>query len=127
MGAWRSYLTDMDRILFTATALLLGLVLAMTSVSMAVARGGMSLSGSMILCIDGAQQVVAVGLDGQPIEFEDEHPCPDCIMGALALTDLSPLATPEWRVVAIYVLPFLSRIHEAPVQGGQGRGPPVLI
>ena len=115
----------MNRLLSPATALLLGLVLAMTSVSMAVARGGMSLSGTMILCIDASQQVVPLGPDGAPMEVN--HACPDCTVGALALVEPQPLDAPEWRMATLYTRPFATRIHEAPAQGGQGRGPPSLI
>jgi len=109
----------------TATALLLGLVLAMTSVSMAVARGGMSLSGSMILCIDATQQVVPLGPDGTP--QDTQHPCPDCTMGAMALSEVPPLDAPVSRAARLQVRPFVLVVHASPVQGGQGRGPPSLI
>lgn len=115
----------MNRLLNPATALLLGLVLAMTSVSMAVARGGMSMSGAMILCINADQQVVPIGPDGEPMKVN--HACPDCTMGALALTEPLPLTSPEWRVARLYARPFTLHIHEATVQGGQGRGPPSLV
>ncbi len=115
----------MTRFVAPATALLLGLVLAMTSVSMAIARGGMSPGGTMILCIDGSQQVVRIGADGQP--EKTTHPCPDCTMGALAFEEVTPLETPQWQMATLYVRPFALVLHEAPVQGGQGRDPPVLI
>ncbi len=97
----------------------------MTSVSMAIARGGMSPAGSMILCINGVAQVVPVGSDGQPAKTT--HPCPDCTMGALAFSEIAPLDVPEWRMATLYVRPFALVLHEAPVQGGQGRGPPSLV
>ena len=115
----------MNRLLNPATALLLALMLAMTSVSMAVARGGMSMNGAMILCIDAGQQVVPLGPDGQPIEVS--HACPDCIIGALALTEPQPLDAPQWRMARLYARPFTLLVHETTVQGGQGRGPPSLI
>lgn len=115
----------MTRLLNPATALLLGLVLAMTSVSMAVARGGMSFHGTMILCIDATQQVVPLGPDGTPLE--QEPPCPDCTMGAMAPAEARPLGAPEWRMAALHARSFALRIHEAAVQGGQGRGPPSRI
>lgn len=115
----------MRRLLNPATALLLGLVLAMTSVSMAVARGGMSFNGTMILCIDATQQVVPLGPDGTP---QDQDPaCPDCTMGALALFEPAPLDAPEWRLGELYVRSFVLNLHDTPVQGGQGRGPPSSI
>ena len=109
----------------TATALLLGLVLAMTSVSMAVARGGMSLSGSMVLCIGATQQLVPLGPDGAP--QDTQHPCPDCTMGAMALTEVAPLDAPVSLAARLFVRPFVLIVHASPVQGGQGRGPPSLI
>ncbi len=54
----------MTRFAHPTTALLLALVLGLTSISMAVARGGMSLHGSMILCINASQMVVPIGPDG---------------------------------------------------------------
>ncbi|WP_420396905.1 hypothetical protein [Nioella sp.] len=115
----------MNRLLNPATALLLALMLAMTSVSMAVARGGMSMTGSMILCIDADQQVVPLGPDGEPMETT--HACPDCTIGTLALTEPQPLDAPEWHMAQLCVRPFALNIHETTVQGGQGRGPPSLI
>ncbi|MGI3183697.1 hypothetical protein [Nioella aestuarii] len=115
----------MNRLLNPATAVLLGLVLAMTSVSMAVARGGMSMTGSMILCIDAEQQIVPIGPDGEPMQVT--HACPDCTIGALALTGLQPLDAPEWRMALLYARPFTLLVHETTVQGGQGRGPPSRI
>lgn len=115
----------MNRLLNPATALLLGLVLAMTSVSMAVARGGMSLSGTMILCIDADQQVLPLGPDGQPQDIR--HACPDCTMGAMHLVEPQPLDAPQWRMTQLYVRPFAQHLHESEVQGGQARGPPSLI
>jgi hypothetical protein len=115
----------MTRLLNPATALLLGLVLAMTSVSMAVARGGMSMSGAMILCIDADPQLVPLGPDGEPMQAS--HACPDCTIGALALTQPQPLDAPEWRMARLDVRPFTLVVHETAVQGGQGRGPPFLI
>lgn len=115
----------MMRVANPVTALLLGLVLALTSVSMAVARGGMSVHGTMILCIDATQQVVPLGPDGAPQEAQ--HPCPDCTMGALALTGALPLDPPEWRMGQVQARVFSLTLHQTPVQGGQGRGPPSLI
>lgn len=115
----------MNRLLNPATALLLGLVLAMTSVSMAVARGGMSMSGTMILCIDAGQQVLPLGPDGQPQDVS--HACPDCTIGALALVEPQPLDAPAWRMAQLFARPFALNIHETTVQGGQGRGPPTVI
>ncbi|MFO7920896.1 MAG: hypothetical protein R6U99_08815 [Nioella sp.] len=112
----------MMRLVPIATALLLGLVLAMTSVSMAVARGGMSLSGSMVLCIDATQQVVPLGPDGSP--QDTRHACPDCTMGAMALTGALPLDRLVLRAARLHVRPVVLIVHATPVQGGQGRGPP---
>ncbi|WP_425091216.1 hypothetical protein [Tropicimonas sp. S265A] len=67
------------RVFFAA---LLAVILGITSMTMAVARGEMA-SGVMLheLCIDGEARLVAIGPDGAPVE--DGHVCPDCVMGTL--------------------------------------------
>lgn len=115
----------MTRLVCPLFALLLALVLATTSVSMAVARGGMSLGGSMILCVNAGQVVVPVGPDGQPME--DMPFCPDCAMGALALTELVPLQAPVRRATLAQATPIFLPSHVAPVRAAHARGPPLFV
>ncbi len=109
----------------TATALMLALVLALTSVSMAVARGGMSLNGAMILCLNATQVAVPLGPDGLPQEHEPI--CPDCTMVTLGLNDPVASPGPAWQLSQITPAHHAIIDHSTPVQGGQARGPPSLI
>ncbi len=115
----------MERHLPTLTALVLALVLALSSVSMAVARGGMSLSGAMILCLDGSQVSVPLGPDGQPTETMPA--CPDCTVVQLALHESDPIAAPSLVARAAPSRPHIAPHPQRLLQGGQGRGPPFLI
>lgn len=107
------------------TALLLALILALTSVSMAVARGGMSLSGMMILCVNAGQVIVPIGPDGNP--QDQPHLCPDCNMGALALTDPVPLVAPIRRAHPAQATPITQIVHAAPIRAARARGPPLSV
>lgn len=116
----------MDALIRISTALLLSLVLAMTSMGMASARGGMSLHGSMILCGgDYGLNSVPMGPDGRPQEAP--MPCLDCTMGALA--ELAPLGFERPETTANLLSQRDQRrslSHRRP-ETAQARGPPRLI
>jgi hypothetical protein len=112
----------MYRMIRSITALSLALILSLTSVSMALARGDMAVHGTMILCLGGMQVTVAIGPDGQPIL--QEHVCPDCTIGALALSTDRPAAKPTGLSRRLAQTPHALSIHPSPVHGGQARGPP---
>jgi len=112
----------MTRRFRTLSALILALMLSVTSVSMALARGEFSVHGTMILCLNATQVVVPVGPDGQP--QTEQPPCPDCTIGALALAGAAPLPVPVLRERRIAGSPVAVAAVSPRVQGGQGRGPP---
>ncbi len=66
-------------------ALLLALLIAGTSQTMATARGQAAVAGEIVLCIGAQTVVVTVDADGQPTEHP--HICPDCAL--LLLVGLS--------------------------------------
>lgn len=79
-------------------ALLLSLVLAISSVSMAVARGQAPMGDTVELCIGGAATTVTLDANGSPVSTPP-HLCPDCISAASAFDLPAPLAlpVPVWR------------------------------
>lgn len=107
--------------------LLLALCLALTSVSLAIARVQPPMSQWVELCGEAGEATVAVDADGRPVM--PLHLCPDCI-AAFAAADLSampalparPLTRAE-RLAPAAVLQGLARSVPAPA----ARGPPALI
>lgn len=73
--------------------LILAAMLAVTTVSMAVARAGMSVHGVMVLCIDATVQSVPLGPDGTPQTAP--HICVECVIGALAAPPITSWDGPE--------------------------------
>ncbi|AHM04182.1 hypothetical protein roselon_01816 [Roseibacterium elongatum DSM 19469] len=115
------------------THFILGFALAMlmsiTGLATAMARGAMAADG--VLCGYGGAQIV-LAVDGLPL-FDDrgdpveltEHPCPDCVIGALALAPGTLVAPPVTGPASALsdttfsaLAPTLWRL------GGQGRSPP---
>lgn len=122
----------MTRLARPLSGLILALVLALTSLSMAVARADMAMGGTMVLCLDGQQVAVAMGPDGAPLldaagdpVGHGDHPCPDCVIGALALAPVAP--GDAGRAETFLLLdetPYAAAATPVRLQGGQGRGPP---
>ncbi|TXI00044.1 MAG: hypothetical protein E6Q73_09265 [Pseudorhodobacter sp.] len=108
-------------------ALVLSLVLALGSVSMAVARGQTPMGDTLALCIDGAAVTITLDAEGNPVSTAP-HLCPDCISAATAfvLPTLPGLPAPVWRT--------WQADTRAPAPGWQSaaaliplaRGPPAL-
>lgn len=112
----------MTRVFRPISAVCLALILSLTSVSMALARGDMAVNGTMILCLGGMQVTVAIGPDGDPVI--EEHICPDCVVGTLALGGTPPQTPPAPAVLTVRApLHDLSADAEQ-VQRPQARGPP---
>ncbi|WP_028028943.1 hypothetical protein [Gemmobacter nectariphilus] len=111
---------------FRLMSWLLCLVLALTSGTMAVARGQMAAAGSIVICSGYGVITVLVDDRGEPLGTV--HPCPDCI-AAHVVALLPP--------VPVVVRPLgLSRIVWAPVATGavplspatpKARGPPLAV
>lgn len=109
------------------SGLFLALCLALTSVSLAVARVQPPMAEWAEICGDRADGPVAVDADGRPVGLV--HLCPDCI-AAFAFADLAApqpgLLPPQgWREVARdHVLPSQWSV---PVRAVEARGPPPLV
>lgn len=107
-------------------AILLGLLLAVTGHSMAVARGSTAATGQMTLCTNEGPVLVYTDVDGQPTAAP--HFCPDCALSVLGVpvqnTDLAGLATAQQRHnTRPETLVFLGCHHEA----YRSRAPPETV
>lgn len=111
----------MSRIRPIATVLF-ALCLALTSVTLAVARGQAPAVGTIVVCAGGGFQTIAVDADGNPTG--PAHICPDAIAAFVAVDDTPPVVAPvaaELRVSvvgrsvpAVPAQPFLFRFARAP-------------
>lgn len=70
------------------TAFGLCLFLALTSVTLAVARGVAHPVGVAVLCLDGVPRSVSVNADGTPAT--PPHVCPECLLGLCATDPRDP-------------------------------------
>lgn len=66
-------------------ALFLSLVLAVGSMSMALARGQAPMGEAIALCIEGQAITAVLDAEGNPQPL-GPHPCPDCLSAATAFT-----------------------------------------
>lgn len=81
----------------TLIALLLALMLALTSQSMAVARGAAAATGQMVLCTGAGPVAIYTDAQGQPTQAP--HICPDA-----ALNVVLAHAAPDGQIVLRFVL-----------------------
>jgi hypothetical protein len=97
--------------------------LAVTSVTLAVARGAAPPVGVMVLCLDGTQQTVPVAADGTPTA--PPHVCPDCLLGLFVTDPRDPLPGPR-DAGATARHPFADADHPIPLArpAMQARAPP---
>jgi hypothetical protein len=110
-------------------SLALALLMAVTGLATGMARGAMAADG--VLCGDGPVRVVLAfdGLPlfdaaGNPVEAAD-HPCPDCVIGALALAPDAMAPTPLVGGARALSLSTYSGLSPALWRlGGHGRSPP---
>ncbi len=107
-------------------ALLLALVMVLTSQAMAVARSAAGPSGLIELCTGTGPIMVAVDANGQPVGHP--HICPDFAAHAFDVgAGMAPCAPVRQiaRALRFDTLPVtaLSRIAPAP----QARGPPFTV
>jgi len=73
------------------SSFLLSLVIAVTSVGFASARGqSYDATGTVILCT--AQGIVSVTLDGEGNPVGPQHICPDCVISTMAFADAPAIA-----------------------------------
>lgn len=99
---------------------------------MAVARADMAFGQTMVLCIGADQILVSVGADGQPLLDENGHPvshdapCPDCVIGSLALPIGAHAPDPHpLFLTSVDETAYRAANHAVRLQGGQGRDPPL--
>ena len=106
------------------TSLMLALVMALSSQSMAVARGAAPATGQMVLCVGAGTVMVYTDADGRPTSAP--HICPDATLNVLLDLDVPDVATPValigFDLAQVSVPPFLVPL---PRPAPPSRGPPV--
>ena len=78
---------------------LMAVVLALTGVTDAMARGHAPVVGHMVICSADGVTTIAVDADGNPAQ--GSHPCPDCTLSSGAMLPAAPVAAqPVPRIIA---------------------------
>ncbi len=113
-------------ILRSITAVGLCLFLALTSVTLAVARGAAEPVGQMVLCTGEGTRTVLVDAKGQPAT--PPHICPDCLLAFYADAPRPPLA-PSRDAAATACQPFNGARHGTSLARPTplARAPPVSV
>jgi hypothetical protein len=94
------------------TAFGLCLFLALTSVTLAVARGTAEPAGVMVLCTGGDIRTVPVDSQGRPTGVP--HVCPDCLLALYAEPTQDLMRAPRIAVVTARH-PFADAQHPIPL------------
>lgn len=104
-------------------ALLLVLVLAASSVTMAVARGQTRVAGEIVICSGYGLTTIRVDATGSPVGTV--HICPDMALALFAAPDAVPLAfpRPEGRVSDLILVEARLAASQASVEL-HARAPP---
>lgn len=109
------------------SGLLLALLMAVTSVTMAVARGQDRMGVTAEICGGFGAVFITLDRNGQPVP--PGHPCPDCLTGVTALhlpgATRAPLP-PQSVSRAPFVVLIITAASLAAPQA-TARGPPSLI
>lgn len=107
-------------------ALILAVVLAVTSVTMQVARAEAAGVAPMVICSGG--ETVEIRLDSRGNPVDPGHPCPDCVLTWVAVT-VAAVEAPRRSVTRSERLrPVWSGICPfGAAMGPRARGPPVVI
>lgn len=106
--------------------LLMALILSVTSVTAAVARAEQGALTRLVICSMGAERVVMVDADGEPVEGHAH--CPDCL-AALSPAPSGPAIGPAAPVV-VTVIRTRDHAFDLPAKRAltvQARGPPVAL
>ena len=105
--------------------LLMAAVLALTSLTLAAARGQVRNGDTVVLCSGGAAVTVSLGVEGKPTG--PAHICPDMALVLLAGVAASPAAAPSPVVRPGERLAIVAASVSAPrgVPPARSRGPPV--
>jgi len=107
-------------------ALSLALIVAATSLTMAVARGQARVAGEIVICTGLGVTVIAVDAEGNPTG--PAHICPDMVLAMLAAPPLAPviLTSPDTaRRAPDLPEPATARGGDAPRPAA--RGPPLPV
>ena len=111
----------------TLIGLFLSVVLAVGSISMAVAHGQMPMGQTIELCTDAGAVTVVLDANGNPTSGTP-HLCPDCLSASTAFvlvnTPSLPAAPMGFRATRIAIAPELQ--PSLPQVAAKARGPPVL-
>ena len=105
---------------------IIALILALTSLTMAVARGQTYVAGEVVICSGYGMVTLTVDENGQPAG--PVHLCPDMVLGLIAAiaTDPPALTRPEGAVVVLMAQSVPSLLSRAaPV--ARARDPPALL
>ncbi len=108
------------------TAIFLAVCLAMTSLTMAVARGQARVAGEVVVCTGYGVTTLQVDANGRPTGAA--HLCPDMVLGMMAALDSWPpaLIRPESiGSVAFFAQPSYIVSRDGPMM--RARSPPVWI
>ena len=117
------YLAEMRRLI---PSLLLALVLAFTSQSMAVARGAAAAAGQMVLCTGTGPIAVYVDANGKPTSAP--HICPDAAFQVLVEGASTNAFAPRRILLFASARPAVDLlIDSAPPRLPRQRGPPKAI
>jgi hypothetical protein len=108
------------------SSLLLALMLALTSQSMAVARGASAATGQMVLCTGSGPVAVYFDAEGEPTSAP--HICPDSALNVLYEFERLDLHAPAHAVACAPACEMLVPIVlVARFYGPPSRGPPVFV
>ena len=106
------------------TSLTLALMLALTSQSMAVARGAAPAVGQMVLCVGAGTVMVYTDATGQPTSAP--HICPDAALNVLLEQGAPDVAAPVALTgFDLGHMPKSSFVVPVPRTSPPSRGPPV--
>ena len=107
-------------------ALCLCALLALTSQTMAVARGALAPAGTMVLCTGTGPVTVLVDADGKPTGAV--HICPDCALGLFdAVATVTPDAPRTATATALDPLDPTLEIVIAARAAFKARAPPTRV
>lgn len=107
-------------------SVLLALVLALTSQSMAVARGASAATGQMVLCTGSGPVAVYLDASGQPTSAP--HICPDSALNVVFDGDASRIVVPQRLVFVVPARHRATSIFRAePSVTPPSRAPPLTV
>lgn len=126
MGPQRANLRAMWTFMRPFVAICLAVILAATSLTMAVARGQTRIAGELVLCTGYGISTVTVDANGEPTG--PVHICPDMVLGLMAALDMAApiLSRPEGVAAAMFDADLVAlRAHAVPPS--RARDPPSLV